>query len=92
MPVTARSFAPDQILVEASLAQEAGAVIILPKVVMLGDTRASVYVGDGPVDAQDTDGIDGQIWTDGRDVVFRARVVEGGVERWSGERQVRVGD
>lgn len=92
LSVTARSVAPDQILVEASLAEESGAVIFLPKVVMLADTRASVYVGDGPVDAQDPDGIDGQVWTDGQDVVFRARVVEGGVERWSGERQVRVGD
>lgn len=92
LSVTAWRFATDRILVEASLAQETGEVVFLPKIVMLRDSQASVYVGDGPADAQDPDGIDGQIRTEGRNVVFRARVVEGGVERWSGEQRVVVRD
>ena len=90
LSVTAERVSPDQILVTANLSGSTGDLIVLPKVIMLAGMQASIFVGDEHADDQDPDGIEGLILSEGNLIVFQARVVEDGVERWSDEQRVMV--
>ena len=89
LSATARAVVPSQVLVEASLKQQDGEVVILPRVIMLADREASIFVGDVSDDGCEN-GIHGQFEVQGDLVIATMRVIEDGVDRWSEEQSIPI--